>query len=217
MAATVADLAARALRRLGVAAVAASDRPPVDASANATMTEIATAALQWIGVVAAGEAPEPADLALAQRKALSVHDGLVAQGLVSWGADQTVPRGVAEDYVMLTALHLGPSFGRGGDAAGADRIEQRIRRVSMLMKAPALAEQAVMDVHSALDARGKARWSVFDVPDHAEGPYVALAANLLAPQFGLEADEAGQLRAERQLAQAIALPSSGEAMRPEYF
>jgi hypothetical protein len=49
MAATVTELGARVLRRLGVAAVAASDRPTL--SATITATDIATRALQRLGII----------------------------------------------------------------------------------------------------------------------------------------------------------------------
>ena len=322
MPATVADLAARALRRLGVEAVAASDRPgpgagasvplaevgrlalrrlgvqavprserPANPADTLTLAEIGRLALEWIGAVASGEATDPADAERAETKARAVHDGLAAQGVVSWGAGYAIPSSVSEDYVMLVALHLAPSFGKAADpeavpriearirriallaraeeeaeaaaqavhdalaarglapwwrgqaaprealdeyvrltalrlapAFGADAgpdeaeaLEQRVRRLALLLGSQALAEQAVADAHASLDARGRVRWTLFDLPDFAEGPYVALAANLLAPQFGLPADELAEARAARELAQAVALPSAGEPMRQDYF
>lgn len=215
MAATVADLAGRALRRLGVAAVAAADRPGASFTANLTTDEIARGALAWIGVVGSGEAPEVSDLAYANAKVMAVHDDLVAQGIAPWGGDYVIPRFVSEDYIMLTALHLAPSFGKGGDPDAVIRLQSRIRLKAMLRSG--VAEQAVQDVHSALASQNRVRWTVFDIPDYVENAYVVLAANLLAPAFGVAVDEVGQLRAERTIAQAIALPASGEPLQQEYF
>lgn len=212
--ATVAELAVRVLRRLGVAAVAAGDRPAVGATVPAAT--IATRALIWLAVIAADETPATADQALAADKVAAIHDALVAQGLASWPLD-AIPLSISEEMVRLAAMHLAPAFGKATDPAQQDAIEARIRRVSLLLNAQALAEQAVMDVHANLDARGKARWGVHDIPDFAEGPYILMAANLVAPQFGLPADPAADVRAMRDLAQVIALGAGPEPVRADYF
>jgi hypothetical protein len=214
MAATIADLGARALRRLGVAAVAASDRPAAGATVPAAT--IATRALIWLAVIAADETPAAADQALAADKVAAIHDALVSQGIASWALD-AIPLAVSEEMVRLTAMHLAPAFGKATDPAQQDAIEARIRRVSLLLNAQDFAEQAVMDVHANLDARGKTRWSMWDIPDFAEAPYILMAANLLAPLFGLPADPAADARAMRDLAQVIALGAGPEPIRAEYF
>lgn len=214
MPATIAALGERALRRLGVAVVAAADRPEM-LTVN-SYVQIAGRALVWLGVVASDETPEATDTATAEEKALNVHDSLVAQGFVSWD-ENSIPRGVSDDYVMLTALRLGMAFGKTLDGAQMPVIEARIKRFAMIARAPALAQQAVMDVHANLDARGLTRWSVFDIPDYIENPYILMAANLLAPQFDLPADPAAEARATRELAQVIALGTSGERVVAEYF
>jgi hypothetical protein len=215
--ATVADLGARALRRLGVAAVAAQDRPASAFAATVTMDEIARLTLEWLGVVASGETADVSDTTRAVEKAKAVHDDLAAQGLVIWGNDYVIPRFVSEDYVMLTALHLGTTFGKvPADPEAAGRIQQRIRLKAMLMQ-PRVAEQAVQDVHSTLAAQGKVRWTIFDIPQGVEQAYVVMAANILAPQFGMQPDEVGQQRARRDILMAIAMPPTGEPMRGSYF
>ena len=214
MTATVADLGARVIRRLGLNAVDDMERPPIVERVPAQ--NIAARALLWLGVVAANEAAEPADADLALSKVHSMHEAMVAAGHASWTAN-TIPLAVAEDMIMLVAMQLAPSFGKTVDPKSREAIEIRIRRVAMLARAPILAEQAVMDVHTHLSAIGKARWSVFDIPDYAEGPYVELAANRLAPAFMLPPDPLSEARAMRELVVAIALPYSAEPMRPEYF
>lgn len=215
MTATIPDLAARALRRLGVAAVDANERPPITALVPAAT--LATRALEWIGVIGSGEAATVSDMDVATAKVAAANEELVAAGLASWGVD-AVPLAVSEEVVKLAAMHLGPTFGRPvGDPDARQRIEQRIRRALQVARAQTDAEQAVQDVHAALDAAGKTRWTVFDIPDYVEASYVVMAANLMAPQFGVAVDEAGQMRAERQLARAISLPASGEPLQQEYF
>lgn len=214
MAATVADLGARVLRRLGIAVVAVADRPA--RTVLVSVSAIALRALQMLSVVAADETPAAADTAVAEAKVLALHDSLVAQGIVSW-TSSAIPLAVSEDMVRLTAMHLAPVFGKTADPAQLEVIEGRIRRVSLLMTAPAVAEQAVMDVHTDLDARGKTRWGVFDIPEAVENPYILLAANLVAPQFEMKPDQAAEVRAMRQLAQVIALASTGGPVRAEYF
>lgn len=212
--ATVAVLAERVLRRLGVAVVPASQRPAI--SALMTIPIIAARALMLLAVTAADEDPTPLDLAIAVEKAVVVHEDLVAQGIVPW-SEGAIPRSISDEYVRLTAMHLATTFGKTVDPAQQEIIEGRIRKHVMLLRAPALAEQALMDVHASLDARGKTRWSCFDIPDMADNPYVLLAANLLAPQFGMPSNPADDLRAMRELVQVISLPTNGETVRGVYY
>lgn len=214
MPATVAQLGERALRRLGVAVVAVADRPAQ--AAPVPPETIATRALMLLGVIAADEAPPTLDQALALEKVRAVHDQLVGQGFVSWAID-AIPLAASEEMIRLTAMHLAPAFGKVADPVQQDVVETRIRRVSVVMGAPDLAAQAVLAVHMDLDARGKARWSVFDIWEAAEQPYVVLAANILAPEFGLPVDDRGELMARTRLAQLIALPTDGETFATEYF
>jgi hypothetical protein len=213
MAATVAELGARVLRRLGIAIVAAGDRPAV---ATSTVQQIALRALQFLGVVASDETPLAQDLALAVDKVDAVHDGMISQGIVPWDLDH-IPRSVSEEYVILVAIHLAPVFGKTADPAQEAAREARVRRAIMLTLAPKIAEQAVLDVHTQLDARGKTRWTSYDVPDHAEGAYVLMASCLVAPQFGIQADPAWWAQGEQAINRVISLPSSGEHVRPEWF
>ena len=317
MAATLADLGARVLRRLGVSVVAVADRPAAGATASAadialralrlvginpiaakdqptanaapvTQATIATRALQAIGAIAPDETPTALDLQAATDKVLAVHEALNALGLVPWTL-AAIPARAAEHYVIMTAQLLGPAFGKPGDMAlfaaaqevlrlqalsgpraqsiaeekvaevhdalnaqgivswpltaipqavvaeyaalaanllapvygkpGADvsGAEARIRKASLLARAPEIAAQAVLDVHTMLDARGKIRWGLADLPDYAEGPYVMLAANVAAPFFGLPQDQIADARAMRELAQVTSIGSAGGPVRAEYY
>src|SRR5690348_14004459 len=214
MSKTIAELGEAVLRRLGVAIVAAADRPPLTVTIPAAT--IATTALVELGVIAADETPAPADQTLALAKLSAMHDALVAQGNVSW-ALSAVPRAVSEEYAKLTALAMASSFGKPADPAMLGLLEGRVRKAAMLMDAPALAVDTVQSLHDTLAAQGRVRWSVFDIPAGVEDAYIMKAAANLAPYFGQPADKAEEIEAQRILAQAIALPTSGERTRAEYF
>jgi hypothetical protein len=214
MTVTVATLGERALRRLGVAIVPVADRPALSVVVPAAT--LATGALVELGVIAADEAPAPADQALALAKVSAVHDALVAQAVVPWALED-VPQAVSEEYIKLAANIMASSFGKPGDPAIHAALEVRVRRVALVMGAPELATEAVMAVHRDLTARGLARWSVFDIPGAVEAPYVMLAANDLAPQFAQQANPRDDVAAMRSIAQYIALPTSGEHVHGEFF
>lgn len=211
---TAATLGESALRQLGVAVVPVADRPALAATVPAAT--IATNALIALGVVAADETPSSADAALALARVSTAHDALISQGSVSW-ALSAIPNAVSDDYAILAALHLASSFGKQADPARQPIIEARVRKVAAIMRAPADAESAVLDVHNELAATGRVRWSVNDIPRPAERAYVDLAANLLAPQFGAKPDMQAEVSARRLLAQIIALPTSGERVQAEFF
>lgn len=212
---TPAQLGERALRRLGVTVVPVADRPAL--SVVVPIADLATAALVWLAVIASDETPSAEDQALAVAKVNAIQDGLVAQAIVPW-ASTAIPRAVSEEMTMLAAQHLGPAFGKAiGDAAGAAALEARIRKVAMIMAAPAEATAAVMSVHQDLLARGKARWSSFDIPGALEDPYTFLAANQLAPLYGQKANPADDATANQAIDRYISLPSSGERVVAEYF
>ena len=214
MTVTIATLGERALRRLGVAIVPVADRPALTVTVPAAT--IATAALVELAVIAADETPATADQALALAKVGAVHDALVAQGLVSW-ALTAVPQALAEEYTKLAANVMASSFGKPADAQMHAMLEARVRKVALIMGAPDLASDAVLSVHKDFAARGKVRWSVFDVPPEVEDVYTLAAAYQLAPAFDVKANPADVATAELALARYIALPTSGERVQAEFF
>jgi hypothetical protein len=207
-------LGERALRRLGVAIVPEAERPAL--TSTVPSAAIATNALVELGVMAADETPSPEDQALALGKVQVVHDSLVAQSFVRWTIG-AIPQAVSEEYVKLTASLLASSFGKASDFQTHTALEQRVRRVAILQQAGDEATRAVMAVHSDLSARGKARWSAFDIPDFAAEAYEILAANLLAPSFGAQADPQSALMAMAQFVKYIVFSLSGERVYAEYF
>jgi hypothetical protein len=210
----VSDLGERALRRIGVAIVPVADRPPLNAMV--TPASVATAALVELGVIAADETPTASDQALALAKVQAVQDSLTARALTWW--DNTgIPSAVAEEYTKMAATLAATSFGKAGDIQIYAALEARVRQVALVLSAPDLATAAVQAVHDDLAARGRVRWTVFDIPPAAIDPYVALAAAALAPRFEQQFPPDAVVAATRSLAQIIALPTSGERVQTEYF
>jgi hypothetical protein len=153
---------------------------------------------------------------IAAARVASVHDSLVAQGFVSWSVN-LIPQAVGEEYISLVAIHLAPLFEVPADPKLIPAIEQRIRQYSVILSAADDAAQAVLDVHRRLAATGRVRWSIQDIPPAAEDAYMMLAADALAPNYGLPPIQGDVADAYRALAQIIALPTSGERVRVDYF
>ena len=212
--ASVSELAERALRRLEVAIIPLADRPPLTVTIPAAV--LATGALVELGVIASEEAPSETDQALAMAKLSAMHASLAANAGVWWTVDG-VPEAVSEEYIKMTAVVLASSFGKQADPKLVSLLETRVRRIALVLSSPSIAVEAVVGVHQDLAMRGKARWTVFDIPPAVEDIYVYQAAYALAPVFGLKpsADDAKQ--AELMLARYIALPTSGERVMAEYF
>lgn len=158
--------------------------------------------------------------ALAAAEVAAVHASLRGRGLVDWDGDR-VPLAAADAYASLVAARLAAAYGGTADAAGVQAVaaaaEEAVRRLSINRNAQALAEGKVVAVHAGLDARGRARWTLFDLPDWAEEPYVLMTAALLAPEFGQVPDLQAADRAELELCRATALPSLGDAVAMDAF
>lgn len=153
---------------------------------------------------------------LALTKVSEVQATLISQGVVSWD-NLGIPTALAEEYTRLVAATLASSFGQQIDPKMIAALEARVRRVALIMRAPQDAEEAVMSVHDSMAARGLARWSVFDIHVAAEMPYELLAANRLAALYDRPADPQAEVLAVRQLAQIVALGTSGEPVYGEYY
>jgi hypothetical protein len=154
--------------------------------------------------------------ALAEARADAIHEGLVVAGLAGW-ASTAIPRAISEDMVALVANEVAPILGGKTDPAMVAGFEQRVRRMSLIIAGPALAEQAVRAVHDDLAARGKTRWTLDTLWPAAERPYVFLAAFALAPEFAVPQNENDRAMATVDLARLIALPTSGERTVAVYF
>jgi hypothetical protein len=212
--ASIGTIAQQSLRRLGVRVVPLDDSPTITEMVAAAT--IATAALVELGVIASDETPSASDQALMVDKVASVHASLDAQGVVWWSSD-AMPRAFAEEYVKLTAAYAASSFGKSVDPAVVALLEGRVRKGAMVLSADDNAQQAVQAVHDDLVMRGIARWTVFDIPEAVGDAYAVLAADRLAPLFGMDTDAKDTALAMVAIYRYIALPSSGETVAAAYF
>ena len=178
---SIATIAQKSLRRLGVRVVPLDDSP--------TLTEmvpfdtIATKALVELGVNASDETPSAADQALMLDKVASVHAALDAQGIVWWSVG-SVPRAFCEESHQVDGLGGGYQLRQAGRAPGVWSCWNRAStRVPMVLSADDNAQQAVQAIHDDLVMRGIARWSSLDIPDVVGEQYAIIAADRLAPLF----------------------------------
>ena len=58
---------------------------------------------------------------------------------------------------------------------------------------------------------------MFDIPQALGDPYVVLAADNLAPLFGMDTDAKDTAQAMVSIYRYVALPSSGETVAAAYF
>lgn len=154
--------------------------------------------------------------ALALAKVGAVHDSMVGQAFVRWDIN-SIPQAVSEEYTKLTALDSASSFGKQADPQLVKLLEGRVRQIAIVMQAPDEATDAVQQIHNDLAMRGLARWTVFDIPDAVGEAYVVLAADNLAPAFGMDTDPRDTQQAMISIYRYIALPSSGEPVQAAYF
>jgi hypothetical protein len=214
MTVSVGTIAQQSLRRLGVRVVPLDDSPTLTEMVPAST--IATAALVELGVIASDETPSASDQALMVDKVASVHASLDAQGGVWWSSD-AMPRAFVEEYTKLAAAYAASSFGKSIDPAVVALLEGRVRKGAMVLSADDNAQQAVQAVHDDLVMRGCARWTTWDIPEAVGDAYAVLAADRLAPLFGMDTDAKDTALAMVAIYRYVALPSSGETVVAAYF
>jgi hypothetical protein len=212
--ATVAQLAERVLRRLGVAIVPVADRPalntriaPGDIATNAliqlgviavdkpplsqavvvTTDAIATLALTKLGVIASDETPIASDMTLARDAVAAVHANQVAQGHADWTAT-AITNAVSEEYAGLTAQHLASAFSKTADLQAVAIMEARIAAVARTSRAYNLALAKVSEVQASLISQGVIPWDNQGIPTAVAEEYTRLVAMSLAASFGQQAD-----------------------------
>jgi hypothetical protein len=150
-------------------------------------------------------------------KVIAVQNEVNALGLVTWTAN-AIPAGMVDSIATLAAMQMGPEFGKEFDPKMWEFNVNRIRQVSMGGPAgQALAEQKIRAVQWSLEARGRARWTMYDVPSWAEEPLVMMAASLLGPECGVKPDPNWQQMAEMDLMRIVSLPSNRGPVIASYF
>lgn len=225
--ATVTELATRTLQRLGVATVPLSSRPATagtrtvaqmagDAlravgvnpaatlgadTGTSTAATIATLALRRLGVIDAVESASTEDQAAALLVVQNIHSHVVSLGIANW-ANTSVPNYAVEPYLLMTVSMLGPEFGRSQDLPSFELGVAGLRRAMLAgSRGQSIAEQKVREAHARLVVAGIADWEAEATPAAHAADTVAMAALLLAPVVGGQADgaalEAAEARARR--------------------
>lgn len=147
----------------------------------------------------------------------AVHNEMQGLGLVSWTLD-TIPASMMQAYAAAATSLMGEEAGKPFDAAAYGTQMTRVRMLAMGGPAgQALAEAKVLAVHNLLDARGKTRWALWDVPDFVEEIYVFMAATWLAPELGVKVDPTWWQQAEMNLDRVTSIPTSYRPVVAEYF
>ncbi|MEX3972253.1 hypothetical protein [Paraburkholderia caribensis] len=80
-----------------------------------------------------------------------------------------------------------------------------------------VAKQKVTAVHASIRKDDRVRWTINDMPEAAEEPYVFMASFLAAPEFEVAANQSWWLWGEREITAIVKTPKSGEPVRTEYF
>lgn len=217
MVATVAQLAARALRKVGLAPVAVADRPtegsavtvatiaartlrllganPVEQSSMPALsgthdtTDVAERALLRLNVYAAGETAETADQSYGESAATTVHEELIALNAATW-AYNAIPEWAFEHYVTMAAHYLRPGFGLPADPEGYAAARDAVVRVALGgARGQALAAAEVTAAHQTLNSLGLVSWDTSAIPEACSSHYATMAAARLGPVFGRPGDE----------------------------
>lgn len=184
------------------------DAPSV--AASRAIIDAAEASVRRASVIA-GAQTRAAD------KVTAVQNELNALGMVTWTAS-AIPAAVVDPMAALAVMQMGPEFGKEFDPKMWEFNINRIRMVSMGGPAgQALAEQKVRAAQWSLEARGRARWTMWDVPKFAEEPIVLLAATMLGPECGVKVDPNWAAAAEMELMRIVSLPSNLGPVRATYF
>jgi hypothetical protein len=237
MAVTVAQLGSRVLQRLGVLVVAVADRPAVSATRTVaqmagdalravganpaqtlggeagtnTVSDLATQALRHLGILDGNEAPTSQEQTQAEFVVKNVHAHATGLGIANW-AENAVPFFASEPYVLMASALLAPEFGRPQDLAvhqaGLDALRAAVLSGS---RGLATAQQKVTEAHARLAALGVVTAAADATPVAMAGPIVAMAAAMLAPIYGREADPAALAEAEKQATRTFWAGAGGQA------
>lgn len=185
-------------------------KPDTDRKANIEADAVVLAAMKRAGFVSGA-------LARAVDRVRVVHEELNAIGLVSWDIG-SIPLSASDAYMAMASSKMQAEGGLPLTNPEYASWQQRVRMIAMGGAAgQALAEQKIRAVHFDLEARGRVRWTIWDLPSFAEEPYVLKAAVLLAPECFVKVDPTWDIQAERDLMRIVSLPSGGEPVIADYF
>lgn len=183
---------------------------PADRQADQAAWDAAEGRIRRSALIATAQ-----DRAVAKVRA--VYGELTAIGLVDYDIN-LLPGAIGDAIAGLAASELGPDFGKEETPAALEARWTRIRQVAM--GGPAgqkLAEQKVIAIHESLAARGRVRWSLWDLPVFAEEDYCFMAATWLADEVGVKANPAWWPAAEMDLIRIVSVPTNYGTVKATYF
>ncbi|MDR5802137.1 hypothetical protein [Caballeronia sp. LZ001] len=103
----------------------------------------------------------------------------------------------------------------------AIRVLQKLKVLGVGQSASAedlqVAKQAINEAHASLRKDRRVRWTLQELPEAAELPYVMLAATICAADFGAAADPGWGSWAEKEITGVIYTPRTDAPTRTEYF
>lgn len=80
-----------------------------------------------------------------------------------------------------------------------------------------IAEQKLRAAHASIRKDERVRWTINDLPEAAEEPYVFMAAFLAADALGAAAETLWWTWGEREITALVATPRTAQPVRTEYF
>ena len=175
MTATVAQLAARALRKLGIAIIGDAQRP--GAGPISSVLDVASRVMRELGVPVADADRPAAEPPVSKAE-------VAARSLRMVGIDPAV-MDMANYNNGLTNYNSGLRFNLG------DVARQTLLKLGVIAPeetpSPAdllSAEGRVTNVHNQLAEMDYVTWSLYSIPSAYVEHYVTMACNLLGPQYG---------------------------------
>lgn len=204
MTATVAQLAARALRKTGLSPVAVASRP--SSGSTVTLAVIAANTLRLLGINPVAEASAAANSgtqagAYVARRVLQ-RLGLTPVEPADWpasGSNVTVAVIAARVLRLLGAnpISEADATANSGTTTVAAVATRALRRLNVVAadETPVtadttLAEEKVTAVHEMLAATNLITWASSAIPNSVAEHYAIMAAHLIAPAFGQPQDAA---------------------------
>lgn len=171
MPATVAQLGARALRKIGIAIVADASRPAAGPVTNAAA--IAARVLLELGIPVP-EASRPAAVGIVAQS------DLAARALRAVGINPAPPGSGTATGITYTTAQIGTEALLKLTVIASDETPSATDQAEALARAN--------DVHDILGGADYVTWTSATIPAAVAEFYVIMTAQLLAPQFGKPAD-----------------------------
>lgn len=226
MTATVAQLAARALKKVGLSPVAVADRPT--AASTVSLALIAARALRMVGANPVAEADAASNSGTVTVTALGNRvlqrlgfNPVAVASKPSAGTNQSVTLIADRALRLLGANPIAEASAasNSGTVTVANIATRALRRLAVVdaEETPATADQTLAEtdvtaVHEQLAAINYVTWASSAIPTYAAEWYVIMAADRLKPAFGMT-PSADEYMAAREACRLAAMSgATGQAL-----